>query len=321
MSKDNLIGGTLWEQYSKKVIERMNNPKNMGEITEEEVKEIGAKLIVADWGAEVCGDAVRLYLAVDPKNDKILKAKFKTFGCGTAIASSDMMTELCIGKTIDEAMKITNIDVEKALRDSDDIPAVPPQKMHCSVMAYDVIKKAGALYKGIDISQLEEEEIVCECARVSLKTIKDVIRINNLKTVEEITNYTKAGAFCKSCIKPGGHEVRKYYLVDILDEVRAQMDKENIISNINTKEFSKMSIVKKLKMIEQVLDTYVRPMLKNDNGDIEIIDIKDNQNFIDLYIKYIGNCEKCISGQTGTLFFIEKTLKEKLDNSIRLFSI
>ena len=206
MAKQDLIGGSIWEEYSQKVQELMNNPKNQGELTEDDAKRLGGELIVADFGAESCGDAVRLYWIVDPKTDKIIDAKFKSFGCGTAIASSDTMVELCKGKTVDEAVKITNIDVERAMRDTPDTPAVPPQKMHCSVMAYDVIKKAASLYKGVDMESFEEEIIVCECARVSLQTIKEVIKLNDLKTVEEITDYTKAGAFCKSCIKPGGHE-------------------------------------------------------------------------------------------------------------------
>jgi len=154
----------------------------MGEITEEEAKAKGGKLIVADFGAESCGDAVRLYWVVDPKTDKIIDAKFKSFGCGTAIASSDVMTELTLGKTVDEAVKITNIDVEKAMRDDPNTPAVPPQKMHCSVMAYDVIKKAAAEYKGVDPESFEDEIIVCECARVSLGTLRDVIKLNDLKS-------------------------------------------------------------------------------------------------------------------------------------------
>ena len=225
MAKDDLIGGSIWEQYSKKVSDRMNNPHNRGEITDIEAADMGCKLIVADYGAESCGDAVRLYWAVDPYDNKIKSSKFKSFGCGTAIASSDMMAELCIGKTVDEAVKITNIDVEFALRDHPDEPAVPPQKMHCSVMAYDVIKKAASIYKGVDMESFEQETIVCECARVSLATIKEVIKLNNLKTVEEITAYTKAGAFCKSCIKPGGHENREYYLVDIL----AETDRKSVV--------------------------------------------------------------------------------------------
>ena len=142
MGIDSLVGGTIWDEYSDKVTDLMNNPQNMGEITQEQADDMGAKLIVADFGAESCGDAVRLYWAVDPKTDKILSSKFKSFGCGTAIASSDVMTELCIGKSVKDAVKITNLDVEMALRDDPDTPAVPPQKMHCSVMAYDVIKKA-----------------------------------------------------------------------------------------------------------------------------------------------------------------------------------
>jgi len=172
MGIDSLIGGTIWDEYSNKVTDLMNNPKNMGEITQEQADEMGARLIVADFGAESCGDAVRLYWAVAPETDVILASKFKSFGCGTAIASSDTMAELCLGKSVGEAVKITNIDVEMAMRDNPDTPAVPPQKMHCSVMAYDVIKKAAAQYKGVDMESFEEEVIVCECARVTLSTLQ-----------------------------------------------------------------------------------------------------------------------------------------------------
>jgi len=178
---------------------------------------MGAKLIIADFGAESCGDAVRLYWAVDPKTDKILSSKFKSFGCGTAIASSDVMAELCKDKTVQEAVKITNIDVEFAMRDNPETPSVPPQKMHCSVMAYDVIKKAAGQYLNVDMESFEEEVIICECARVSLSTLQEVIKLNNLSSTGQIADYTKAGAFCKSCIKPGGHEDKDIYLVDLLE--------------------------------------------------------------------------------------------------------
>lgn len=106
----------------------MDNPTHLGYFTEEDAKAKGAKLIVADYGAEACGDAVRLYWLIDPQTDRIVDAKFKSFGCGTAIASSDMMVELCLGKRVQEAVKITNLDVEKGLRDHPDVPAVPGQK-------------------------------------------------------------------------------------------------------------------------------------------------------------------------------------------------
>ena len=262
MAKDDLLGASLWDAYSNKVTTLMNNPQHQGEITPEEAEAHGNKLIVADFGAESCGDAVRLYWEVDPKTDKIVNSKFKSFGCGTAIASSDVMTELCIGKTVQEAVKITNIDVEKALRDDPDTPAVPPQKMHCSVMAYDVIKKAASLYLGVDEESFEEEIIVCECARVSLNTIKEVIRLNDLKTVEEITDYTKAGGFCKSCIKPGGHEDREWYLVDILEQTRKEMDEEKMKAAADAQaagegNFEDMTLVQQIKAVDAVIDENV----------------------------------------------------------------
>jgi len=321
MAKDDLIGGSIWEQYSKKVSDRMNNPLNRGEITEEEAADMGCKLIVADYGAESCGDAVRLYWAVDPYTNEIKASKFKSFGCGTAIASSDMMAELCIGKTVDEAVKITNLDVEYALRDHPDEPAVPPQKMHCSVMAYDVIKKAASIYKGVDMESFEEETIVCECARVSLRTIKEVIKLNNLKTVEEITAYTKAGAFCKSCIKPGGHEDREHYLVDILAETRAEMEGAAQAHAVNTDDFKSATVVKKTKMIEKVLDEHIRPMLIMDGGNLELLDIKDEGDETHVFIRYMGACNGCASSSTGTLYAIEAVLRRELDAKIRVLPI
>ena len=326
MAKNSLISGSIWDEYSNQVVNRMNNPSHQGEITEERAAALGAKLIVADFGAESCGDAVRLYWAVDEANDKILESKFKSFGCGTAIASSDVMAELCIGKTVDEAVKITNIDVEKALRDNPETPAVPPQKMHCSVMAYDVIKKAAAEYKGVDMESFETEVIVCECARVSLGTIREVIRINDLTTVEQITDYTKAGAFCKSCIKPGGHEAKEYYLVDILKDVRAEMSEEKMktaadASASGTLSFEKMTLVQRIKAIDALLDSDIRPMLVMDGGNMEIIDIKENLPHFDLYIRYLGSCSGCSSGSTGTLYAIESVLQQKIDENIRVLPI
>ena len=326
MAKNELLGGALWDAYSKKVSERMDNPTHLGVITQEQADAKGMKLIVADYGAEACGDAVRLYWLVDSE-DTIVEAKFKSFGCGTAIASSDMMVELCLGKKVQDAVKITNIDVEKALRDDPDTPAVPGQKMHCSVMAYDVIKKAAALYLGKNPEDFEDEIIVCECARVSLGTLKEVIKLNNLQTIEEITEYTKAGAFCKSCIKPGGHEEREHYLVDILREVRAEMEEESLKSKADLKSegslaFEDMTLVQKIKAIESVIDEKVRPMLMMDGGNMEIIELKKaSDGFTDVYIRYLGACSGCASGSTGTLYAIESVLQESLGANIRVFPV
>ncbi|EOK0990428.1 iron-sulfur cluster assembly scaffold protein [Campylobacter coli] len=323
MGKNSLIGGSIWDEYSQKVQDRMNNPQHMGEFSEEDAKARNAKLIVADFGAESCGDAVRLFWLVDEKTDKIIDAKFKSFGCGTAIASSDTMVDLCIGKTVDEAVKITNLDVEFAMRDNPETPAVPPQKMHCSVMAYDVIKQAAAHYKGISPEDFEDQIIVCECARVSLGTIKEVIKLNDLHTVEEITQYTKAGAFCKSCIKPGGHEKRDYYLVDILAETRAEIDREKLKNTMKSDvAFDEMTVVGQLKAVESVLDTEIRPMLHNDGGDLEVIDIQKAEGAaIDVYIRYLGACSGCSSGSGATLYAIETILQEELSPNIRVMPV
>ncbi|EAH6063632.1 iron-sulfur cluster assembly scaffold protein NifU [Campylobacter jejuni] len=323
MGKNSLIGGSIWDEYSQKVQDRMNNPQHMGEFSEEDAKARNAKLIVADFGAESCGDAVRLFWLVDEKTDKIIDAKFKSFGCGTAIASSDTMVDLCIGKTVDEAVKITNLDVEFAMRDNPETPAVPPQKMHCSVMAYDVIKQAAAHYKGISPEDFEDQIIVCECARVSLGTIKEVIKLNDLHSVEEITQYTKAGAFCKSCIKPGGHEKRDYYLVDILAETRAEIDREKLKNTMKSDvAFDEMTVVGQLKAVESVLDAEIRPMLHNDGGDLEVIDIQKAEGAaIDVYIRYLGTCSGCSSGSGATLYAIETILQEELSPNIRVMPV
>lgn len=323
MGKNTLIGGSIWDEYSQKVQERMNNPRYMGEFTEEDAKKADAKLIVADFGAESCGDAVRLYWLVDEKTDIIKDAKFKSFGCGTAIASSDTMVELCIGKKVQDAVKITNLDVEFAMRDNPNTPAVPPQKMHCSVMAYDVIKQAAGQYLGVEAESFEDQIIVCECARVSLGTIKEVIKLNDLHSVEEITQYTKAGAFCKSCIKAGGHEAREHYLVDILANTRAEMDRERLkqqATNSNIA-FDDMTMVGQLKAVEAVLDEQIRSMLQSDGGDLEVIDIQKNDTSIDIYIRYLGACSGCSSGSGATLYAIENILQEELSPNIRVMPV
>ncbi|MEA3552946.1 MAG: iron-sulfur cluster assembly scaffold protein [Campylobacterota bacterium] len=326
MARNDLVQGNVWEQYSQKVQDRMNNPVAMGELTQEDADAKGAKLIVADFGAESCGDAVRLFWLVDESTDTIIDSKFKSFGCGTAIASSDAMAELCIGKKVDDAIHITNTEVEAFLRDDADTEAVPPQKMHCSVMAYDVIIEAAAQYKGISRDDIVDADIVCECARKTRKDIVDAIRENHLETVEQIIETTKAGSYCKSCIRPGGHEAKDVYLVDILADVKEQLEKERLeaaaqTTASGTNSFDKMTIVQRIKAVDTVIDEYIRPMLVMDGGDMEIIDIKENTPYYDIYIRYLGACGTCASGSTGTLYAIESTLKQKVDENIRVLPV
>ncbi len=126
MPKDDMLG-----PYSEKVMDHFMNPRNMGEIKDADA--------VGTVGNPACGDVMRLYLKV--KDDKVLDAKFKTFGCGAAIATSSMATEMIKGKTVDESLKITNNAVAEAL------DGLPPNKMHCSVLAQEAIEAAINNYK------------------------------------------------------------------------------------------------------------------------------------------------------------------------------
>ena len=326
MARNDMISGNVWEQYSKKVQERMNSPKALGEYTKEDAKKENAKLIIADFGAESCGDAVRLYWLVDETTHIIKGSKFKSFGCGTAIASSDAMAELCVGKTVDEATQITNTTVEAYLRDDDGTPAVPPQKMHCSVMAYDVILEAASQYKGVNRETLENADIVCECARATHKELIESIKVNNIQDVDSLIKITKAGSYCKSCIRPGGHEPREKYLVDILANTVKEIEEKKLIDAANTNsdelvQFDKMTMVQRIRAVDNVIAEYIRPMLVMDGGDMEIIDIKENTPHYDIYIRYLGACGSCASGTTGTLYAIESTLKSKVDENIRVLPI
>jgi len=327
MPKEAAIGGQLWEQYSGKVVARMNNPTYRGAITEEEAKAMGCKLLVVDWGAEACGDMVRLYWAVDPATDIVRRARFFSFGCGTAIASSDLMCELCEGKPVEEVLKITNLVVEQGLRDTPDKPAVPPQKMHCSVMAHDVLRKAVALYRGVEMSSLEDAEMVCHCARATLGMIKEAIRLNDLTTVEQITQYTKAGGFCRSCVRPGGHEQKKYYLVDILRDTRAEMAREAAKKAQEERaaarakvSFKQLNVIRKANVIQAAIDRDIAPLLERDGGSCDVVDVKETEGgaVTEVYVQYSGACVGCPSAHTNTLGTIEELLRKTVDPSIKV---
>ncbi len=121
--------------YSDKVIDHFTNPRNVGTLDKGD-KNVGTGLV----GAPECGDVMRLQIQVDPESNTIVDAKFKTFGCGSAIASSSLATEWLKGKTVDQALNIDNMDIVEEL-------ALPPVKIHCSVLAEDAIRSAIADYQ------------------------------------------------------------------------------------------------------------------------------------------------------------------------------
>ena len=175
----------MWE-YTDKVKDLFLHPKNVGEIKDPDA--------VGEVGSIVCGDALKLTLDIDKETNKIIDARFQTFGCASAIASSTALTELIKGKTLDEALNVTNKDIAKYLG------GLPREKMHCSVMGYEALEAAVANYRGEKPAEVEGGEIVCQCFGVTDRKIKRVVKENNLHTVEDVTTFTKDGGRCESCV-------------------------------------------------------------------------------------------------------------------------
>jgi NifU-like protein len=273
----------MWE-YTDKVQQHFLDPQNVGEV--ENASGAG------EVGSLACGDALKLSFKADA-NDIIVEAKFKTFGCASAIASSSVLTEIMIGKSVDEASKITNEDIADALG------GLPKEKMHCSVMGREALEAAIADYRGL-VLPMAEGEIVCECFGVTDLDVIRAVNESNLRSVEEITNFTKAGGGCGKC-------------EDRLREIlRETVGKKVEVVNLDPP-IKRMTALQKIKKIEEVLEREVRPGLKKDGGDIELIDV--DGDFVTVSLR--GACKSCKKSQTTIKEYVEKKLRELvLDNLI-----
>jgi len=267
----------MWE-YTDKVRDHFMNPRNVGEI--ENADGIG------EVGSLACGDALTLYLKLD-ENERIADAKFKTFGCASAIASSSALTEMIKGIPLVEAEKITNEDIAEYLG------GLPKEKMHCSVMGREALEAAIAYYRGIPLP-MAEGEVVCECFGVTDLEVKRAIAESNLRSVEEITNFTKAGGGCGKC-----HD----RLEELLREARHEV--QQIIPD---KRPTRLTNIQKIKLIEEVLEREVRPTLRKDGGDIELIDV--DGDFVIVSLR--GACGSCKKSQTTLKEYVEKKLREQV---------
>lgn len=269
----------MWE-YTDKVKDHFFNPRNIGVLADANA--------VGEVGSLACGDALKLFLKIDPATEKIVDASFQTFGCGSAIASSSALTEMIKGKTVEEALKITNQDI------ADYLGGLPKEKMHCSVMGRDAFQAAVACYRGETAPrELAEGELVCECFGVTDEQIRRAVRENNLSTIQEVTDYTKAGGGCGLC-----HDKIERIIAEIKGET-------SVAESMVSKPRKSMTNIQKIAKIQEVLEKEIRPSLQQDGGDVELIDLDGDV----VKIALRGLCSSCPSSAL-TKNGIENKLRE-----------
>jgi len=266
----------MWE-YTEKVMDYFLNPRNMGEIENPDA--------IGDVGSIACGDALKLMLKID--DDGIIKdAKFQTFGCASAIASSSALTELIIGKHVSDVESLTNDDIAGYLG------GLPKEKLHCSVMGHEALEAALRDYKGLG-PKIIEGNMVCECFNVTDLDIIKAVEEKKVSTLEEVTNYLKAGGGCGNC-----HDS----IQEILDETLG-------ISKIREESTPEtMTGLQKIRLIESTIDKVIRPALNRDGGDIELIDVVDNK----IKVRLTGACASCASSKMTLNNFVTEKLREKV---------
>jgi NifU-like protein len=292
----------MWN-YSEKVKQHFFEPKNVGVLNDANA--------IGEVGSISCGDALKLFLKIDPESDRITDARFQTFGCGSAIASSSALTEMVIGLSVDDALKITNLDIASYL------DGLPPEKMHCSVMGAEALRAAIAQFRGEELSEDDHEEgaLICKCFGIDAGMIERAIRINKLSSLEQITNYTKAGGACKTC-----HEK----IEDVLTETLEALAAEGVIDTIpapscpvapSAPVHRPMTNLQKIQLITATIEE-LRPVLKRDGGDIELVDVDGDTVMVNLS----GTCVGCQMSSI-TLSGVQERLMAALGKPVRVVPV
>ncbi len=266
----------MWE-YTEKVKDHFLNPRNVGEVENPDG--------IGEVGSLACGDALRLSFKLD-ENKRIKEVKFKTFGCASAIASSSALTEMIKGMTLEEALKVTNRDIAEYLG------GLPDEKMHCSVMGKQALEKAIESYLG-SVKQ-EPANIICECFGVTEREIERAVRENDLSTIEDVTHYTKAGGGCGKCQA-------------LIEKILARAKSEG-----KAKDRPQLTNLQKIKLIEDTIEREIRPILKQDGGDLKLVDIVGNRVIVAL----MGTCARCKVSSVTLKNFVENKLREVVSPKI-----
>ncbi len=271
----------MWD-YSEKVMEHYRNPKNVGSIDNADA--------IGEAGSLACGDMLKLFLKVN-KDGIIEDAKFQTFGCGSAVASSSILTEMIIGMHIDEAKKITNKQI------ADELGGLPPEKMHCSVMGHEALEAAIANYYGEEVQHCAEEKVICTCAFVTENELRQAIQEKGLKSVEDVVTATGAGSGCGRC-----HGA----INKLLQE--AQKPKMDL---------SAMSKTQQIININNVIERFIAGELRKDGGDIELVDVDGTK----VYVKLRGACASCKNALMTLKYFVENTLRDHISPDIEVIEV
>ena len=269
----------MWE-YTDKVKDHFLNPRNVGVLEDADG--------VGEVGSIACGDALTFYFKLD-KNGKIKDATFQTFGCASAIASSSALTEMVKGMTLEEARKITNEDI------ADYLGGLPKEKMHCSVMGRDALEKAITCHLGEPEKEVEGE-IVCECFGVTDREIERVVQENKLTTIEDVTDYVKAGGGCGNC-----HDRIQEIIDSILGTTQPVKEKKSALTNLQ-----------KIKLIEESIEREINPTLKKDAGRLDLIDVDGNR----VLVRMGGTCASCAKSPVTLKHYVESKLRELVSPEI-----
>lgn len=273
----------MWN-YTEKVHDHFLHPHNAGPLPDANA--------IGEVGSLACGDALKLYLKISDAG-VIENASFETFGCASAIASSSVLTDMVKGKTVDEALKITNKDITNAL------DGLPKQKMHCSVMGQEALEAAIRNWKGEPAVPHAHEDgrLVCKCFGITDEQIKRAIHENNLKTVEEVTAYTKAGGACGECI-------------DEISEILAAELKSESLKEIKPKKH--LTNIQRMQKVLKVIDEEIRPALLADGGDIELVDMDGKRVMVSMH----GRCSQCRASEVTIRNLVERLLREHVESDI-----